>query len=156
MATSLPPFPANSMPGSWAWTDWWKKLQDYIKEVTTVAKQKTLPAAPVIGVTGITSLDVPWVVVANYCQIDITILPSGTVSSTNGYIELGGLSDVPPAPIDDGLLNIAAWSGVTLPSVQSIGVGYIRRVGGVTRMYLPNFSSTGYERIHITGRYNIS
>lgn len=157
MAVNLPPFPANSMPGSWAWVDWWKRLQDFIKDITNVTEKKTLSNATVVGIPGYATIDVPWVVIANYVQIDITIVMSGAaIAATNASISLGGLSNAPPVPIDDGLCELSAWTVVGSPTVQSIGVGYIHRVGGTTFMYLPDFSLTGYDRIHITGKYNIS
>lgn len=159
MAVQLPPFPVNSPPGSWMWVDWWKKLQDYIADITNVAEQDTASNSDVTGLTGYLNIDVPWVVIGNYCQFDIDIDMNGApIAAANATINLssGGGRTPPPATFQDGLLYMAAWGALSGPQVQSLGIGYITRVGGNTMAYLPDFSISGYDRIHITGRYNLS
>lgn len=162
MAVQLPPFPVNSPPGSWMWVDWWKKLQDYIAEVTKVVAQKTIPNANVTGMPGFLTLPVSWVVLGNYCQFDIDIPITGfPFATTDSTILLASASPElnPPLPIQDGLCYWCAYGGAGspgTPSVQSLGVGYIKKIGGVATMFLPNVTVNGYTQIHITGRYNLS
>lgn len=55
MATSLPPFPTNSQPGSFVWVDWFKKLEGFIIDVTDVSDSGTVTPGSIIidgGPTG--------------------------------------------------------------------------------------------------------
>ena len=54
MATSLPPFPTNSQPGSFVWVDWFKKLEGFIIDVTDVSDSGTIDPGSIIvsGPTG--------------------------------------------------------------------------------------------------------
>lgn len=177
MALKLPPFPANSPPGSWVWVDWWKKLQDYINQITAVAQQGNVPTAPIDNITGTSgTASVNWVVIGNYCQfdIDIPVLTGVDIVASSSYIRLVGTPPnigLPPI-VGQALCYLAAFSedgapavppDPNIPFVQSLGVGYIRNVSGELRCFLPDFTVTGggvgsqrFNNIHITGRYNVS
>lgn len=156
----LPPFPANSPPGSWAWVDWWKRLQDFVSSITSVAAENTLQSAPTTGIPGYTTIDVPWVVIGNYVQFDIQLNITGSpLVTTDAIIDFVTIipGQVPPAPIQDGLCYMSAYKIAGTPYVQSLGIGYISQVGGSTKVFLPDFATAaGFDRVHITGRYNIS
>lgn len=174
MATApiqLPPFPANSQPGSWAWIDWWKKFQDYVKSITDVSAQGTIPSATMTGITGTGgTASVRWVVLGNYCQFDIDIpvtLGIDIVTDAATILLTSVLPDqVMPPMLGNGLLYAAAWQnggGPGVPYVQSLGIGYITTIGGTITAFLPNFTVSGtittpppFQTIHITGRYNVS
>lgn len=174
MAVNLPPFPANSPPGSWAWTDWWKKLQNYIADVTKVAQTGTTnpdPLTQIVGFTGLTdTVSIKWAAVANYCEfyIHINIDPSINLVTQSAYINASGNPPLdiglPPLVGEGGTVTIAVWDangvppipGPPVPYIQSLGVGTVNNYSGETTIFLPDFTAFagGSKKLTITGRYN--
>lgn len=173
MAINLPPFPANSPPGSWAWTDWWKKLQNYINEITKVAQQGTDNPDPtqIFGLSGLTdTVSINWVTIANYCEFYITIDIDSVLPlvAESAYIDAGGSLTTPgiPPSVGDGLLVCSVFNSAgtvaippnpAIPYVQSLGVGYVTRFGGRMTIFLPDFTvaASPSKTLTITGRYNV-
>jgi len=157
MAINLPPFPANAMPGGFVWTDWWKKFQDYVQEITEIAGQGNVTGDPVdlLGnVTNVQSIEYfHWTVVANTLefQIIMELTQSANATSTNGWIELPAIQI--PRPIQMATFGVSAFGGPPAPIIHSVGVG-IARLG---RLYLPDFDlATTYESLVVSGQYYVS
>lgn len=159
MAINLPPFPANATPGGFVWTDWWKKFQQYVQEVTEVVGQD---ASPIFGtVPGVASLgDCNWIAVANFVKFNInwTFDEDGEVWAGQ-FVDIGSSSHPMPAPIYDSAIEVVAFQNNPTPTVHNIGVGSISYEGGLYGPVIALPDATippGFDTIIVQGWYFIS
>lgn len=160
MAINLPPFPANATPGGFVWTDWWKKFQQYVQEVTEVAGQGTSPIPGSGGLPGLQMGDAKWLVVANFLKFELVSNISGDNSFTwnNQWFNLGSSSRPMPIPVNPSPVLFVAYQNNPNPHSYSVGIGAVD--GGWTygpRITAPNGTvPSGFDTLTIQGWYFVS
>lgn len=149
----LPPFPVNAPPGSFTWVDWFKKLADFINQITDVSGGGEIPgpiniSGPSIVLGSVSNSE--YARIANFVMFTLDCAITATQTSGNLTVDVP-VATFPPCIIDD----VFIWE--TSDGVMS-GEGTITNetnvFGSFVRLTIFNFVNTvTFPHLTMSGRY---